>query len=170
VSSNEEKRRVLRQVFEEIWSKGNLELVAAIYSPGYVFHTPAEPEPIRGREAWKEFIERIRSGFPDVQVTVEDVLADGDLAAARTTMRMTHTGEYQGLPPTGTRLEASQTVFARFEDGRIVEGWQEIDALGVMRQLGVVPPAGVGPVGLIGWTFRTIGRIAALTMRARRRG
>jgi steroid delta-isomerase-like uncharacterized protein len=163
----EENERKYREVFERVWNRGDLDYVDVAYHPEYVFHSPAEPEPIRGHEEWKAFINRIRTAFPDVHVEIEETIAAGDGVAGRLRMRMTHTGPYLGLPPTGTVIDATQIVWGRFEDGQMREAWQEIDALGVLRQLGVVPPEGVGPAGLLGWAFRTIARIAWLSARTR---
>ena len=97
------------------------------------------------------------------------MVADEDFVVGRMTLRATHNGAYLGLPPTGTRIEITQMIWVRFDGDRLKEGWQEIDALRLLQQLRVVPPPGVGPLGLIGWTFRTIGRIALLSVRTSRR-
>ena len=77
-----------------MWNRGNLDFVEVAHHPDYVLHSPAETEPIRGHEGYRAFAQRIRDGFPDVRVTVEDVVADGDQVVGRLTMRMTHTGPY----------------------------------------------------------------------------
>lgn len=133
-----------------------------------MFRSPAEPDPIRGPDGFKRFVDRIRGSFPDVHVSIEDMLAEGDLVAVRLTMTMTHTAPYQGLPATGRRLTGTQILIDRVADGRIVETWQEVDALGIMQQLGAVPPPGIGPLGLIRWAFATVGRFAVLGARGAR--
>lgn len=166
----EANKEVVRRAFEEVWNQRRLEAVDELFAPDFVFHSPAEPEPIRGLDGYKRFVARIRGGFPDVGVRVEDIIAEGDMVAVRVTMEMTHTGTYQGIPPAGKGLRATQMFFDRMADGKIAESWQEIDALRILTELGVVPPPGIGPVGLIAWAFRTVGRFALLQARHARRG
>ena len=97
--------------------------------------------------------------------SIHNLLVDGDLVALRLTMTMTHVGEYLGLPPTGRRLEASQMLLDRIAGDRIAASYQEIDALRILTQLGVVPRPGTGPLGLLGWSFGLIGRVTALKAR-----
>ena len=167
---SEANKQVVRRAFEEVWNQRKLEAIDELFAPDFVFHSPAEPEPIRGLEGYRRFVARIREGFPDVRVRVEEILAEGDLVAARVTMEMTHTGIYQGIPPAGKRLRATQIFVDRMAGGKIAEAWQEVDALGILRDLGVVPPPSVGPLGLIAWAFRTVGRFAWLHARHARKG
>ena len=103
----EANERRFREVYERIWNEGDLAFVDVAYHPDYVFHSPAEPKPIRGLDEWKAFIERIRTGFPDVTVQVEETLAAGETVIGRMRMRMTHGGRYLGLPPTGAAVDAT---------------------------------------------------------------
>lgn len=153
---------------EEVWNEGNLGAVDEFAGPGYVLHSPGEPEPIRGVGAYKAFVGQLRAGFPDLRVEVHDAFASEDRAAVRYTAHGTHTERYRGMPPTGIAFSVSQVIVAHVSGGRVVEAWQELDALGLMRRLGAVPPEGSGPLGLIGWTLGTIVRFARLEARARR--
>ena len=81
----------------------------------------------------------IVAGFPDVQPTVEDLLADGDNVIERTTVRATHTGEFNGIPPTGNQVAWTEIHIYRLQDGKIAELWSEIDLLGLLIQLGAIP-------------------------------
>jgi steroid delta-isomerase-like uncharacterized protein len=166
----EANKEVVRRAFEEVWNERRPEAIEELFAPDFVFHSPAEPEPIRGLDGYKQFVARIRGGFPDVRVHVDDMIAEGDVVAVRVTMEMTHTGVYQGIPPAGKRLRATQMFFDRMADGKIAESWQEVDALRILTELGVVPPPGLGPAGLIAWAFRTVGRFALLQARHARRG
>ncbi len=85
-----------------------------------------------------------RSAFPDLQATVEDQVAEGDKVASRFTFRGTHRGELAGIPPTGNQVEVTGIVISRIEGGKGAEDWSNYDALGMMQQLGVVPPPGQG--------------------------
>jgi predicted ester cyclase len=95
----------------------------------------ASAEPIRGLDAFKQFIAAQFGVFPDMAVTVEDLIAEGDRVAARVTTRGTHAGELIGLPPTGRRVEWSGISMTRHAGGKIVEQWGEFDALGLLQQL-----------------------------------
>jgi steroid delta-isomerase-like uncharacterized protein len=170
-AKTDEHKRLFRHFIEQVWNQGDVSVVDELFAVDFVFHTPAEPEPIQGRDGFKRFIARIRGGFPDVHITIEDLIAEEDTVAARLRMSMTHLGAYQGIPPTGIRLETTQMLIDHFAAGQVQETWQEIDALRVLQALGVAPRPGIGPVGLIAWAFGTVGRFAALQMRhARHRG
>jgi predicted ester cyclase len=91
--------------------------------------------------AWTTFLAGFTEGFPDLQLTIEDTVAEGDLVAQRISFNGTHTGVFQGLPPTNRRVTFSGLELNRFEDGRVAEHWFQLDALGLLQQLGlaVVP-------------------------------
>jgi steroid delta-isomerase-like uncharacterized protein len=115
---------------------------ADVLGPGYVGHAPASLEPsAMDAEAWARFLAGFVEGFPDLQLTIEDTVAEGDLVAQRITFNGTHTGVFQGLPPTNKRVTFSGLELNRFEDGRVAEHWFQLDALGLLQQLGlaVVP-------------------------------
>jgi predicted ester cyclase len=112
---------------------------ADVRRPGYVAHAPAslEPAPLDS-EAWTRFLADFVTGFPDLQLTIEDAVGEGDLVAQRVTFAGTHTGEFQGLPPTHRRVTFSGLELNRFADGRVVEHWFQLDALSLLQQLGLV--------------------------------
>ena len=115
---------------------------ADVLGPGYIGHAPAslEPSPL-DPEAWASFLAGFVEGFPDLELTIEDTVAEGDLVAQRITFNGTHTGVFQGLPPTNKRVTFNGLELNRFEDGRVAEHWFQLDALGLLQQLGlaVVP-------------------------------
>jgi predicted ester cyclase len=82
------------------------------------------------------------SGFPDLQLSTEEIVAEGDKVAIRNTWRGTHQGVFQGVPPTGRHVAFTGTDIFRFVDGKIAEQWADLDALGLMQQLGVIPAMG----------------------------
>ena len=99
------------------------------------------PLPVRttGTEALKEVFARLMSGLPDLHITVEDMVAEGDRVVARNTVSGTHHGEYLGLPPTGRRISYDEIFVFRLADGRIVETWGVVDVLSQLKQLGAMP-------------------------------
>jgi steroid delta-isomerase-like uncharacterized protein len=143
-SMSEENKAIVRRELEEIFVQGNLDTADEIYATDYVGHDPTNPEDIRGIEAAKQYASMYRSAFPDLQATVEDQVAEGDKVASRFTFRGTHRGELAGIPPTGNQVEVTGIVISRIEGGKVAEDWSNFDALGMMQQLGVVPPPGQG--------------------------
>ena len=91
-----------------------------------------------GAEALKEVFARLHRAFPDLHVTVEDLIAEGDKVVARNSVSGTHQGEYMGLPPTGRTVTYNEIFIVRFADGRIAETWGVVDVLSQMKQLGVI--------------------------------
>ncbi len=138
--STEENKALARREIEEIFNaKGNLDAAAQeIYAPNYISHQPAGNEDLRGLEAIKQFAAGLRRAFPDLQITIEDQIAEGDKVVTRLTSRGTHRGELWGIAPTGREAEVSSVSTNRIEGGKIVEHWTCADRLGMMQQLGVI--------------------------------
>lgn len=122
---------------EEAFSHGDLDVVDELLAPDSVGH--AYPDELHGPEEVKAFIASLRAGFPDLVIQVRDLVAEGDQVAVRWVARGTHDGELDGIPPTGREIEMTGITIERIEDGKIVEGWTNRDALGMLQQLGVVP-------------------------------
>ena len=110
-------------------------------APGYVAHVPAATGPLDLEilEAWRQFTATFVEAFPDLRLTVEDIVAEGDMGAARVAFRGTHRGEFQGIPPTGKEVAFSSIEIDRMVDGKVAEHWFEMDLLGLMGQLGAIP-------------------------------
>jgi steroid delta-isomerase-like uncharacterized protein len=138
--STEENKALLRRLFKEVWNQGNLGTVDELFAAGYVLHDPAQL--IRGPEGFKAYVSAFRAAFPDMHATIESQIAEEDRVAMRFTVRATHTGEFQGLPPTGKQVMLTGIDIQRIVDGKIVENWVNLDALGLLQQLGVIPPMG----------------------------
>ena len=92
-----------------------------------------------GVESAKQFVEVYRNAFPDIQMTVEDLISEGDKVVTRWTARGTHQGELFGAPPSGNRVEITGITVDRFSGGKFAESWTNYDALGLMQQIGAVP-------------------------------
>jgi len=138
--STEENKALIRKVTEEIYSQGNLAAIDRYYAPDWVMHDA--PSNAGGdREALKEVLGVIKSGFPDVHATIELILAEGDLVSYRSVAEGTHTREYFGVAPTGKRVTLRQLNIDRVRDGRIIESWSESFGQGFHYQLtGKAPP------------------------------
>jgi steroid delta-isomerase-like uncharacterized protein len=131
------KAVALREV--EMFSTGDYGIADEIYSEDYVGHDPTKPEPIRGIEAAKEEAAGYRNAFPDLTLTVDHQIAEGEYVVTRWTARGTHEGDLEGIAPTGTHATTTGISITRVVDGKIVEDYTEWNALGLMTQLGVVP-------------------------------
>ena len=132
-------KALVRRFFEEVWSTGDIARRDDFLAPGYRGHMSGAPHPI-DRDGWTSWFQGFRSAFPDARFTIEDMLAEDDRVAARLTMRGTHLGSLNGIPATGRTVVVTGMSIERIANGRIIEGWNENDALGMLTQLGVLPP------------------------------
>jgi steroid delta-isomerase-like uncharacterized protein len=142
---SEENKAIVRRQEEEIFTQGNLDAADEIYARNYVGHDPTNPEDIRGLEAAKQAAADYREAFPDLQVTIEDLVAEGDKVAIRVRFRGTHQGGLEGIAPTGRQVDSTGIVISRIEGGKIAEDWANFDDLGMMQQLGAIPKLGQEP-------------------------
>ena len=135
--SAEENKDLARRSWE-IVSERNPDLIEEFYPPDLVWHAPDQD--IRGYEEARQFVSTFFDAFPDINITVEDAIAEGDQAVTRYTIRGTHRGETEEFgPPTGRQMELEGITIHRIEGGKIVEEWERYDNLSVMEQLGLVP-------------------------------
>ena len=136
--STEENIQLMRRWFQEVWNEGKMDTVYELLSPDAVARGQrgAEAE-IRGPEEFEKFAKEIRGAFPDIRVTVEDVFGADDKVVLRWSGVMTHTGDLQGLAPSGRTVRSRGITIARIVDGQIVEGWDNWDQLGMLEQIGV---------------------------------
>jgi ketosteroid isomerase-like protein len=139
---SEQNKAVVRRLFEELWNKGNLMVADELLAPNYVNHDPSTPDFGRGPENEKKRASLYRSAFPDLRMTIEDMIAEGDMVTARWSCRATHKGDLGGIAPTGKQVTTSGISIGRFAAGKIAEAWVNWDALGFMQQLGVMPDLG----------------------------
>jgi steroid delta-isomerase-like uncharacterized protein len=138
--STEQNKALVRRYYEE--GSSNTALFDELLAPNYVLHFAGSPEPLSGIEAAKQFHIVYLTGFPDLQVTVEDLVAQGEKVVSRWTGRATHAGSFMNIPPTGRRVTVTGIAIVRLEGGKIAEEWVNFDALGLLQQLGVIPAMG----------------------------
>jgi len=141
-------------------NEGRLEVADEIVAPHFLLHSPTRPEPFEGPEGFKQFVIDLRRGFPDLNITIEHVIGEGEFVSIRSRVAGTHPGTYRGIPPTGRRIAQSQLHMFHVVDGQIIETWQEIDRLGIMQQLGIFP-RGNPPT----WLLRPVVRLQKLARR-----
>ena len=136
---SENNKAIVRRLLEEFWNKGNLSLADELFAPNYEHHDASTPDFGRGPESEKKRATLYRTAFPDVQLTIEDIIAEGETVMTRWSCRGTHKGDLRGIAPTGKQINISGVTIARLANGKFAEGWVNWDALGLMQQLGVVP-------------------------------
>ena len=136
--STEENKALVHRFYEEVFNKKNLAGIDAFVDPHIIEHALPPGLPA-GSEGTRQFIGMYLAAFPDLHLTVEDIIADGDEVTARFTIHGTHRGELMGIPPTGQQATVTGIQIVRIVGGRITENWVNFDALGMMQQLGVIP-------------------------------
>lgn len=136
----EENKGISRRAIEEVWNQKKLDVIDEIYAADFVFHDPSESG-LSGPEGYRQFASMYQTAFPDVQFTIEDLIASGDKVALRWTATGTQKAELMGIPPTDLYGITTGIVIDRIVDGKIVEEWTHWDALGQMQNLGVIAPA-----------------------------
>jgi predicted ester cyclase len=135
--STEQNKSVIRRIFEDAMNQGRPELYDELIHPDYVNHDFPTPAP--GVEGFKIVDAMFKAAFPDMQVVIEDEVAEGDRVATRGYFTGTHQGEFMGIPPTGRTFRCTYSDIWRLEGGKGRENWVQMDMMGLMRQLGVGP-------------------------------
>jgi steroid delta-isomerase-like uncharacterized protein len=136
-----ETNKIVMSRFLEFINTASESLAQELISPDAIFHVPGSPEPMRGPAGYLAIIGMMRGGFPDIQWTLEEMVAEGDKVAARFTMRGTHQGTFFGVPPTGKKIAVQAMNIYRLSDGQFVEEHGQPDMLGLLQQIGAVPAA-----------------------------
>ncbi len=135
---SEENEQIFRRVIEEGYNKGNVAALDALHAPNFVEHQDGfEPPNVEGV---KGSIASLRAAFPNLKLTIEEIISSGDKTWARITARDTQQGLFMGRPPTGKSFAVTVIDVCRYENGKILEHWGVADRLGVMGQLGLLPP------------------------------
>jgi len=137
-TEEETNKAQFRRTYEELFNQGNLAVTDELIAPDFLNHE-APPGMNRGPESARQLVTWLRSAFPDLHFTIEELVAEGDTVVGRVTMSGTHQGPFQGIPPTGRSFQQAQMHFVRFRDGKGVEHRAVRDDLGLMQQLGVIP-------------------------------
>jgi steroid delta-isomerase-like uncharacterized protein len=144
-TTESENKALIRRWFDEVWNQGREDLIDELRAPDALgFGLGETAVAVQGASGFKVFYQNLRSSLPDLHVSVEHLIADGDMVAARIQVDGTHMGPGLGVPPTGQSVRFSGMLIARIAEGRIAESWNNLDQLGLLRQVGALP-AGVGP-------------------------
>ena len=133
---------IMHRWFAEVWTNGRAEAIDEILDPGVINHGLADTsgKEVRSVEAFKAFHQSFREAFPDIEVIVEDTVAEGDQIAARCLVKATHSGDGLGIKASGKPVEFTGMCMIRVKDGKIIESWNSFDFLTLMKQLEMVGP------------------------------
>jgi steroid delta-isomerase-like uncharacterized protein len=144
MSVPEQNKEIAYRYYNEIMNQGNLAVIDELLSPDFLFTIPTHPEPYRGPEGFKKLVAMLRGAFPDVHLSLEHLIAEGDTVVGHWTGRGTHTGGplhtvMGDIPPTGKRFTIDGMSWLRVVDGKIVESLANEDTVGLLTQIGVLP-------------------------------
>jgi steroid delta-isomerase-like uncharacterized protein len=142
--STEQNKALFRRFVDEVFNHGNMSLVDELVAPDFVEHEELPPGIPQDREGAKQLTTMLRSAFPDFKATIHDIIAEGDKVAVRMTWSGTQQGEFMGIPPTGKSVSIGVFDIVRVAGGKLVEHWGQMDNMGMMQQLGVIPAPGEG--------------------------
>lgn len=139
-TETEHLKALSRRWFEEVWNQKRSATVDELMAADCAIHgldAPSAAGPAAGPAKFQAFAGPFQSAFPDLHIDVEDVIAEGDQTAVRLCVRATHTGPGLGVAPTGRAVRFTAICVLRWRDGKLVEGWNEFDAAGMYRQIGL---------------------------------
>jgi steroid delta-isomerase-like uncharacterized protein len=137
---SEENKALLRRWFDEVWNKGNAEAVDEMFAADGIAYGLSDDEsnPIKGPTGFKPFHATFRGAFPDIEVIVEDMIAEGDKVVARCSVRGKHTGDHLGIAASNSPVLFTGIAIVRVRDGKFVEAWNNFDFLKMNRQIGAI--------------------------------
>ena len=139
--TRDENNRKVETLFDNCFNQGDLGLLDQMVAPEYV-----GPQGSKGPDGFRGIVVSLRTGFPDIHYTLEDVIAEGDRVAVRWHWTGTNKGPFRAFPPTGKTFTNPGVGIFQFKDGKIVAAALETDRLGFLEQMGIVPPGvGLGP-------------------------
>ncbi len=133
--STVENKVLFRQYLEEIWDRQNIAMIDEFLAPHYKRHRSPTSAALT-RDGQKQLLTQFRAAFPDIQISVEEIIAEENRIAVRSIMRGTHLGEFSGIAPTGNKIEVNLLDIFHIEDGKFVEQWGGPDMLSLYQQLG----------------------------------
>jgi predicted ester cyclase len=141
--SAEDNKAIARRFFKEFWDQKNLAAADQLMAASHVDHTPGSPPGLPpGPEGFKLFGSAYFTAFPDLRITIDDQVGEGDMVVTRWTSHGSNTGSLFGMPATNKSATITGITISRIVDGKAVETWTNFDNLGMLQQLGVIPSMG----------------------------
>lgn len=171
-TSESDNARLMREAFASL-QRHDLDACTALMTPDFVINIAGMPAARRGIPAWRRHARTMLTAFPDVRLSLHDVVAAGDRVAVRMTLSGTHQGEFMGIRATGRRVEYESSEIYRIEGGLIAEEWICSDMMTLLSQLGEVSTTKLAAMYFSGYRFwcgAALGGLAGLAIAGRRRG
>ena len=134
-----ENKAIICRLIDKVWNQRKLDVLDEIIAPDAFIHSPTVPNLSRGPEGAKQYVQMFWAAFPDLWVTTDDLVAEGDKVALRWSASGTHKGKLMGIEPTGKPMTITGQAIYTIVRGKITEDWINADSLGMLQQLGVVP-------------------------------
>ncbi|HKP38735.1 MAG TPA: ester cyclase [Pyrinomonadaceae bacterium] len=136
----EANKQLVQRWFDEVWNKGRADAIAEMLAEDAIVNGLSEDaaQPLRGPAGFVPFHSQFREAFPNIEVVIEDTIAEGDKVAVRFSVRGKHEGDSLGFKSTGSTAEFDGTAIVRVKDGKIVEAWNNVDFMKMYRQLGAL--------------------------------
>jgi steroid delta-isomerase-like uncharacterized protein len=135
-----DNKAIVRRLYEEVWNKRRLEVVDELISPSHALNDPIVSGSQTGPELYKRRVGELTNSFPDLRFTIEDMIAEKGKVVASWTFSGTHKGEFMDIPASGRKVSVEGITIHHITNGKILDSYARWDALGLMRQLGDVPP------------------------------
>lgn len=141
--NTDHNKAIYQRYIQQVFNQGRLDLLDELLSPSYVYQE-APPGTLPGAEGIKQVVSMFRAAFPDLEITIDDQIAEGDKVCSYATTRGTHQGEIFGIPATGKVVTMTGLTLVRIVEGRIAESWVKNDVMGLMNQLGAGGSISIG--------------------------
>ncbi len=138
-SVEEANKALFHRWFGEVWNKGNFAVAQEVIDGTMTVHGAGGQSVRQGPDGVADLVRTWRTAFPDGAMSIDDLIAEGDLVVARIVWRGTHTGDFYGTPPSGKKVRCSSIGIDRIREGKIAEGWGELNMLGLLQQVGAMP-------------------------------
>jgi steroid delta-isomerase-like uncharacterized protein len=143
--STEPNKAIARRVVDEGWNKHNPQILDQLFSNDALLHDPQNPSIAKGPQGAKSTLSTYLRAFPDMKISIERETAEGDYVVQHFLCTGTNTGEFNGAPATGKKINVVGVMTSRIKDGKVIEAWSLFDSLGLLQQLGVVPAQVASP-------------------------
>jgi steroid delta-isomerase-like uncharacterized protein len=134
---NSTNNKKIAKSFFDYFSKGEIKQIETLWTNDFKLHWPGKTSPLNKDES-RALTQSYITGFPDLKFNVEDQISEGDLTVTRFTLTGTHKGNFHGIPPTNSKMKTTGVCTHRIVNGKIAEEWVEVDALGMLKQIGAV--------------------------------
>ncbi len=137
--TNEQNKTNARRIVDEAWNKHNTTVLNELFTNDAPLHDPQNPNSLKGVQGAKATLETFHTAFPDLKITIEKEICEGDYVVQHLRAIGTNTGQFNGMPATGKKSNTTGVMTTKFNNGKVVEAWSIFDSYGLMQQLGVIP-------------------------------